>query len=231
MDLAELWTIGRQNATAIDYIRSIFTSANIDNRLDDETLAYMILKDCGNMQPLYNDTAAFHTFAIMWARSRKEQINHLLSALFTTYDPYEEFRWSEHEVLDGTLKIDDIRDIDDKRKVENEGSFNNIEHTESAETNSVSADNESDFQPREKRETVVDSTLDNVHADVTQDNDKVNDTLDGTHKTDNITDRTFYGHKKSSQLLALEEFELAKHNVYDMLVQWFTDSLLLGVYE
>ena len=169
--------------------------------------------------------------AVAWWKTRAEQIEHLIASLLTQYEPFEEFRWHETEVLDGTIKTDDTRTINSSDTINNSGDYTNIGRTDDTTTTGISADNESTFQPREEVVKGVDDRLTNRHKDETTDILHKGDTLDGTKKTDDITNREFYGHKKSNMELALEELEVAQQNVYDIIVAWFTDAMFVGIWE
>ena len=237
----ELWTIGRespitpgQKAESMDFLRVIMNAGIADDQkayINGERLANSILLECGNMKPILNNPLVFQSAAINWLQSRHEQFKHLLQALFEDYDPYEEFREHEVTVLDGLLKTDDTRTIDRDQTIANRGEFNNIGHTDDVTETSVSADNESTYQPRERVGRTVDETLDNTHNDETNDNTDTEDVLDGRKKTDDTTTRDFYGHRKSNQLLALEELEVAKNNLYDLIVTWWIDALFIAIYD
>ena len=241
MDLMELWTIGRESpirpgeaAESMDFLRVIMNSgiaADQSDYINGERLAGLILLECGNMKPIINNPLVFQTTAINWLQSRHEQFKHLLEALFTDYLPYEEFREHETTVLDGTLKTDDTRTIDRDLTTANSGEFANTGHTDDVTETSVSADNENTYQPRERVARSVDDTLSNTHSDTTTENEGKTDVLDGTKKTDDTTNRDFYGHKKSNQLLALEELQVSQNNLYDMIVKWWTDALFIAIYD
>ncbi len=230
----ELWRITQQAGTqSIDYLKAIIQSGlgGHASAIDSDRLALLILQECGNMRPIYNSYSVFYTMSINWFASRYEQITHLINALLEDYLPYEEFNWHEHEVLDGLKKTDDTRTIDRDEMINNTGSYNNTGHSDDATETGISADNESTFQPREHVGRTVDDTLDNSHTDSTSDDVDTSDVLDGKVKTDNTTDRDFYGHKTSNQLLAKQELEIAQENIYDCIVKWFTDALFVGVWE
>lgn len=313
----ELWRIGRTSpsdptrpAQPIEYIENIINEANIDERLNVGTLALLILQECGGRCPVYEGVVAFQVFAVNWLKTRKEQINHLLDALFAQYNPLEEFHYYEHDVLDGRIKTDDTRNITEDNEhvnngewrtqteetkteekssttagnydtatdetrtesgtIANNGGYTNTGTTDDVTDTGISADNENSFQPREHVAKDVDDTLTNTHNDTTTesksttiDNDVANthtdtttenntitdnidvqnthtdtdtddksktDVLDGLRKQDDVRDKEVYGHKTNSQLLVMQEFEVAQKNAYDIIVAWWSDALMLGIW-
>ena len=237
----ELWAIGRESpfdpgekAESLDFLRVILNAGITQDQaeyINKDRLASLILLECGNMKPLVNNPLVFQSMAVAWLQSRSEQFQHLLEALFENYSPYEDFREHEITVLDGRLKTDDTRNITRGETTQNNGSYNNTGHTDDVTETSVSADNESTYQPRERVGRTVDDTLANTHSDTTTDNETKADILNGLKKTDDTTTREFYGHKNSNQTLALQELEVAQNNLYDMIIKWWTDALFIGIYD
>lgn len=229
LDLIEIWEI-RQQTSGFNYLLNMMSDGELDARINKPTLSDSIVAACGGMVTRYNDSATFYRMGVSWFKSRKEQITHLLDALFSEYKPLEEFRYNEKEVLDGRKKTDNVTDGTLKESVQNNGGATDDFNGNQITTESVSAENESSFQPRNQTTTTTTNTNTNVHNDTTGTDSTTKQTLDGLEKRDDTITREHYGHKTSSQELALKEFEVAQENVYDIICAWFMDALMLGVY-
>ena len=102
--------------------------------------------------------------------------------------------------------------------------------TKSTSDNTDVANEHTDTTTAEKT-TKDNIDINNTHTDTDTDDKNKVDVLDGLRKQDDETNRDFYGHKTSNQLLALQELEIAQQNIYDCIVKWFTDALFIGVWE
>lgn len=229
LDLMELWEIFNDQSS-VYFLRGILTDAEIDERIDKAVLSDMIVAECGGMVTRYNESATFYRMAVSWFKSRKEQITHLLDALWSEYKPLEEFRYTEKEVLDGRKKTDNDTTQKINETVTNNGGATDKLTGLDIETHSVSAENESTFQPREQTQTSRTNDTSNTHNDTT--GTTANNTTDfnGLEKRDDTITRDHYGHKSPSQVLAMQEYEVAQENVYDIITNWFADALMLPLY-
>lgn len=214
----EIWRLTKPKTTTnLDYLYEIFNEAALDLRINRETLALAILKECGAQTPLYMDSAFFKTMAINFFRIKEREITRDLDALNEKYNAFET-HYLKH---DGSSTLTDTfgettTRTDDLTKTIVDGDITT--------THKVSADNEDTLQNRSQDHT---STEDDTISDTgTQTHEK---TGENVHET--VYDDTTHGRQNTpAQDLLLSELEANKYNIYEVLALDFSDALMISVY-
>ena len=213
LKLIDLLTMYQIKASSIDnlaLLTDIASGVGFDSRINTTTLNYLILKECGDLEPRHTTTDVFKVLSIQWWKSRKEQIAHLLDALATSYKPFEDFRWHE----------EGERDIADDFDAEHNTTDSIVTTDDVTVEHKVSADNEAYYQPRDTTTTDDDATSNETGKLTKDENRKTDD--------DHTLDR--YGHNASNQKNALDEVEVAQYNIYQMLVDWYSQAFFVQVW-
>lgn len=180
--------------------------SSLPEKIDKNDLADFLLIHYGNMTPRYNTTQSFMFASKNWFKIHKKQIEHYCLAVMSDYLPFEEFNTSGEYTDDSTRKIDD-----DSTAIGAKDQTGDTEHK-------VSADNEPSYQPRSK--------------DTNTEHEGTSNTLESTRndKYDNHNEHSDKGHNKSNQLLALEEVEVSKHNVYEWIGEEWSSYMCINVW-
>lgn len=216
VELMEIWRLKTGRKNNLDYLLDIFNNAALDVRIERQTLALEILKECGTMTPRYMDTTFFATMAVNFFEVKEREIKRDLDALETDYDPFDTYYMKKDgtETKDHTIDETHVRTDDLTEHVEN-GQISN--------THKVSADNETDFVNR--------------NQDITSANDdETRNTGTQTHKDDahnvyvTTHDDTEHGRREAGQKLLSAELEANKNNIYRLLALDFARSLMVCVY-
>lgn len=218
LDLMEVYKLRKPSDDTYALLKDMFTSANVDARIDRDILAGRFLIDCGARTPRYNTTDTFLTFGSVWLQSKANDISRQLDLLDLEYNPlieYEERRLDdidrEHITNGEDVKS---RDID----------TTNTASTSETDEHLVSAENESGVQLR-NRDTIANSR--NEHDVIDED---VTNTTERTTTHDDTVERTTTGRKTAALDLIIKEMEKAKLNIYDTLIEDFADVMFLNVF-
>lgn len=202
-DLAAIMEI-KTNNSIIEFFRKSIPA--IDERLDSGALADFIAMTYGDCTPRYNTVESFINASNIWFRVHKRQIKHMLDALDTDYKPFEEFNTQSQ------------RDDDSKRDINDHTVSSGTTDSNGTQEHTVSADNEPNYQPRDKDiSTNHDGTVsesDNERGD----------------KYVNKTTTKASGHNASNQTLALEEWEVAQLNIYETIGNMWSNDLCILVW-
>lgn len=81
----------------------------LDNRLDRNLLNSEIMRECGNLMPLYTDTNTFRYFTEIWFRVYSKIISELIDTTEYEYNPIENY--DRHE--EGNISFTDERGTKD----------------------------------------------------------------------------------------------------------------------
>ena len=192
------------------------TTAELDPRIDKEVLALELIKECGSQTPRYMDSSFFAVMATNFFKVKAREIRRDLDALSTEYDPLDEFN-VEREFHGG------IKTEYGKTSTRTDNLTQTFDMGDQSNTHSVSADNESGFEPRSLDE--ASSKTDTTHNTGTQTHgDSGSDTVKDNHT------ETEKGRHKAPQELLLSEFEVNKINIYHAIALDFSDNLMCAIY-
>ncbi len=90
-------TINLMNLLQLD--NKLLDEYVLDDRLDRDLLNAEIMRECGNMMPLYTDTTAFKYFTGIWFKSYAKIIKELIDTTEYEYNPIENYdRYEEGNV-------------------------------------------------------------------------------------------------------------------------------------
>lgn len=140
VELMEIWTLQNDGREPME----LLMAANVDERIDKKLLMEQIVIQCGGLTPMFNTSWSFDTWHKHWFDYHKGEISKLIDTLDLEYNPIESY--SRYEDMKHNAKEDtnttDNDVIEETRKRES---------TDSDE-NTVSAYNESLYQPDSKRD-------------------------------------------------------------------------------
>lgn len=209
IDLINTWNL--RNDKEIDDLTSFFEGCVIDSRLDRDIVIMSIIDECGSMKPLYNVSSTMRVFTENWFKKYQWNIGKLCDTLDFEYDPLTNKRtdWTEKVDIDQNLATEE--DIEESRERNNTGTQSTADTGTQSKTNTgtqsmantgtqktentgtqrtdydedventISAMNESGYQPDNKSETDGGSTRTDDLEMLRTDN------LNGT-RTDNLNE-------------------------------------------
>lgn len=214
IELMETWKLADENRqkTNVDFLYEIMERANLDERLNRETLALEIINECGTQTPRYMNTGVFITFAVNFFKVREREYSRDLDALDIEYAALTDYDISKtHErttnAVNASTREDDFTEV--------------IEDGDTTLTHSVSADNESGYSGR-SQDTTHDEPREKTNTGTQERTETRDFSEDGT--------RTESGRKRPAQDLLFSEFEANKINMYRNIALDFSDVMMSGIY-
>ena len=165
LDMIEMYNVKVGND--LDNIDSLFTDAQIDERLDKHVLAGVLLDKCGAMRCLYETTTTFKFFSDNFFSKYQWNIKKLVDTVEAEYNPLvnKKLTWTE------TTDIEQNLDTDEDRSKQNTGTQGNA-YSEN-ETNTISAMNSSNYEPDNKRDISGSNTrTDNLNESINASKDE-----------------------------------------------------------
>ena len=107
LDIIELYNIN--NGKDLDDIGAIFEDIELDERLDKDVLAGVLLDECGAMTSIYNVTSTFKYFSNLFFKKYKWNIKKLVDTLEFEYDPLKnrQLEWTETSDIQQNLVTDE----------------------------------------------------------------------------------------------------------------------------
>lgn len=235
--LTQLYSLGKN--VDID----IFEGLNLpeDSPLDRDIMINTIMMNCGLNIPMYADPVVMRSAINIWSAKNQYTFIHVGKIYSAEYSPIENTDRYDSETIERNRDMTDNTDIDnDKTENSSSTSHNTNAHTGQDSTeveDTTSADNASDYQPKDKTESettfgsqIVDQgggTLDR-HTVVDGSNNK---TID----EDETTTRTQHLHGNigttTNTMLQTEEYDLlSKFNPYNFISGLFENELTLFIY-
>lgn len=235
--LTQLYSLGK-NAD-ID----IFDGLNLpeDSPLDRDIMINTIMVNCGLNIPMYADPVVMRSAINIWSAKNQYTFIHVGKIYSAEYSPIENTDRYDSETIERNRDMTDNTDIDND-KTENSGStsYNTNTHTGKDSTkveDTTSADNVSDYQPKEKTES--ETTFGSQIADQGGGTLNRHTVVDGSNnKTideDETTTRTQHLHGNigttTNTMLQTEEYDLlSKFNPYNFISGLFENELTLFIY-
>ena len=242
LDLMEVYKL-RQSKTDVNaLLLDMFTSAELDERIDRNILAGRFLMDCGTRTPRYNTTDTFITFGSIWLQSKKDDISRQLDLLAIEYNPlieYEEHKLEDidrEHITNGTDTKS--RDVDTTNS--NSSTLNQTDTTTRSSSYTdehlVSAENESGVQlrTRDTHSETLNGTNSTTNGESESKHEVVDEDITNTRRDtithDDTLDTTLTGRKTAALDLIIKEMEKAKLNIYETLIEDFADVMFLNVF-
>ena len=257
LDIIEVYNIN--NGNDLNDITAIFEDIELDNRLDKEVLAGVLLDECGAMTSIYNVTSTFKYFSNLFFKKYKWNIKKLVDTLEFQYDPLKNrsLEWTETSDIQQNLVTDE--DVSESRTRGNTGTQTNtidedirtdLDETkdtdyDSTETNTMSAMNSSTYEPDTKR--VIDSgTSEDTDSTETRSTDSTSVRTDNLTETiaaskdrdknedlnwDETDEHTESGTVNTDyQSLIEKERKVAQFSIYGWIAKRYAKELFLLVY-
>ena len=100
LDLMNVYRITTNNSNLYALLLETFEAGNVDSRIDRNTLAQLMLMDCGRREPRYNTTDTFLFFGSVWLKSKHDNIEKTLDLLALQYNPLNEYEEHKTEDID-----------------------------------------------------------------------------------------------------------------------------------
>ena len=95
--------------------------APLDDRIDKEGLANLIIQKCGAMTPMYTEVLVFWWAHNLWFRINADNINHLCETMYYKYSPVHNYDMDRKTDETGTIRKETASD----RNKENSGDYTN----------------------------------------------------------------------------------------------------------
>lgn len=215
IELMETWKLADENRqkSNVDFLLEIMERANLDERLERETLALEIINECGTQTPRYMNTGVFITFAVNFFKVREREYARDLDALDIEYAALTDYDITKTRART-TNAINERTRTDDLTETTDTG--------DTTFTHSVSADNESGFVGR-SQDITHDDTPKTRENTGTQTSEESRDFAENATYTEN-------GRKRPAQELLFSEFEANKINMYRNIALDFSDVMMSGIY-
>lgn len=244
IDLMEIYRIRNSKTNNLDLFTDIMNNAELDQRIDRETLALVLLGECGSMMPRWEVTDIFFSMGLTFFRSHKIEIAKKLNIIFTEYDPLKSIdvtkvkqdSYSDTQNNDMTrtdnltaTRTDNLTDTRTDNLTESS--------TNTTSTRAVSADNESGFQNREQT-TDINPTITNTGTQTNVNTGTQTNTNTGTRSTESELNKNGWSHneenesgrRESAQDLIKKQLEIACYNIYEDIAIQFSEFMCVGVY-
>lgn len=204
-------------------------------------IKFNIMAQCGHMTPLFSEPDVFKDAVNGWFQTWAENFKHLYETTQYDYEPLENYRrytnGNEESTDNTTENIDETHDLTNDDTTTVSGTNKDVGSGTDTTENTISAMNSSAYQPDNKAETTLGSTMSHVLDNTTQ--------YDATDKDVRDYDRKYErGYKRgygelthgnigvtSSQDMIKQEREIWQFNLVEYIVNKFRDSLMLRVYS
>jgi hypothetical protein len=245
IDLLELYRILNQSEDNELLLTDMMEAAQLDDRIDRTVLADTIIAECGSMFPRWNTTTVFKRLGITFFKREAREIEHDLDVLGLTYNPLYEYEEISGEVIDENkgetkTRTDNLESkrTDNLKEVRTPNYSEQITAGAGAQTDHyVSADNEQTAELRTRDvSTIAGQTVSHSGTDTVDNTGTLTTDHTGTQKNETDYERDLYrdtekhGRKRTGAELVREEI-LANHfNIYEIIVERFTDQMMMGVY-
>ena len=176
----------------------------LDPRIDRDMLNRIIIKDCGNLRPITTNTKIMKMLIEEFFNKYNYSIGKLLDTMYMEYNPLSNKNITEIEHRESTGDIDNSDDYNTTTGLDTE--------------DTVSAYNETEYQPKSKQEKdgVTEhhgTTTSDIHSDV-----DTNKTITGKDSPDTY------------QSLIEQERKLADFNIFVWIIKHMRKELFLMVY-
>lgn len=163
LDIIEVYNLN--NGKDLNDITAIFEDIELDNRLDKETLAGVLLDECGAMTSIYNVTSTFKYFSNLFFKKYAWNITKLVDTLEFQYDPLKNRRldWTETSDIQQNLVTDE--DVSESRTKGNTGTqTNTLDETVAGSYTDRMEDNITETDEKSYSETVQGSKNETVQG-------------------------------------------------------------------
>lgn len=210
LDLWELYATINKSDDSLLLLKNILNDCRLDDRIDRDMLVMEILTESGDLEPIYNTTNTYYLFGCQFFNTHYNSFKRLLDIETSNYNPLTDYEGVRHYTTGKSGK--DVYDHD-----------NMTSHSGSdvdTSIHQVSADNENDFQNRDKS------------VDTTEYGNKKQDTGTNTTTYGNITTHDYEesGRKTAAQDLIVKEIEnLQRIAIYRTIAVEFTKFMCILV--
>lgn len=241
LDIVELWNI--KNDKERGDVVGIFDGIVIDERIDKEVMAGVILSECGSMDTPFDTTEVFKYMSDNFFKKYEWNIKKLLDTLEFEYDPIKNknLEWIETTNIEQNLDTTEATSRDKTRKntgsqtTKDTGTQGN-QWNESRE-DKISAMNSSSYQPDDTASGSGGNTrTDNLTRERTDNLNEIVDESVGKQKEEGLKWDETDTHKESGvndvvvQDLIEKERKVAEFNVYTWIANKYAKDLFLLVY-
>lgn len=110
----------------------------LDDRIDRDTLAGIIIKECGALPCMYETLQPFWFNHKLWFRVNKDVINHLCETMYYDYDPLKNYDMLEDTKKDGTMHTEGAEEVN--KDVTSDGNTSSEDNYESKSKETHSGD-------------------------------------------------------------------------------------------
>ena len=218
LDIIEVYNLN--NGKDLNDITAIFEDIELDNRLDKETLAGVLLDECGAMTSIYNVTSTFKYFSNLFFKKYAWNISKLVDTLEFQYDPLKNRRldWTETSDIQQNLVTDE--DVSESRTKGNTGTqTNTLDETVAGSYTDRMQDNITETDEKSYSETVQGSKSETEETDFNSTETNTISAMNSssyepdTQRTTNSgTDRTLSG-SDSKSTSGSEDTDIAKEDI------------------
>ena len=240
-DMIQIYNL--QNNKDLNDITAIFADIDIDSRIDKQVLATSILDECGAMRCIYNTSSTFKIFSDNFFKKYKDNITRILDAMEVEYGPLESinFNWTETTQISQNLDTDEnttedrTRTNNDSETTTNTGTIG--DNGNIVEDNTISAMNDSNYQPDSHKTTNSSNTRTNNLTEniIDEKSENINSDNNRTKNEQLTWDETDTHNEKGSKNFAYQdliqkELKLRNFSIYNWISEKYAHELFLLVY-
>lgn len=203
----------------------LFSEMVMPEGIDTDLLVNVILKECGEMQPVWTNPIFMRKMIGLWSQQYERTFDKWLVAYNAEYNPIHNY--DRHEELDETAQDQRYRT----------GTLNGEDHVQSdrkntggfTDTNTKSAYNANDYQPHDKTVRTYDNQNENYKDDSsTYRSDSENET------NTNTIDRNLHAFGNigitTTQAMLQADYEISKWNIYENIKDLFMQEFCIMIY-
>lgn len=209
--------------------------------LDRDVVINAIMERCGLNIPMYADPFVMSSAIALWSHKNQYTFIHIGKIYTAEYSPIENTDKYDSITVQRERDMTDNTITNSEKNEDGETTSNNTNAHTGRDTSTIeettSADNVSDYQPKDKtvNQTDFNSTLTDNGGSTINKTTTIGGTNDKTVDEDETTTTTQHTHGNigvtTNTTLQVEEYKLmADYNPYDFIAGLFENSLTLCIY-
>ena len=165
IDLVQIWALKNNKDNPWD----IYSTVELDSRIDRDDLVAEIIQKCGGLEPVHNTTDTFVFFTEHFFKREKENITRMLDVMLKDYDPLENFSRTEElkkESISSTVLDEESKgsSTDNGRIEEKTSAYNEDLYQPSAENLSTNSNQYSDERDYTRANTFKGEDTNVIHG-------------------------------------------------------------------
>ena len=204
IELAQIWALKNNRENPWE----IFSTVELDSRVDREILVAEIIRTCGALEPVHNTTETFTFFTEHFFKRESDNIKRMLDLNEVEYNPIENFE-----------RVEEVNKVSTSKAKLDESGSGESNGTDTSE-DKTSAYNEDLYQPYTKNESANTNKY-SSKRDYTRDNDYQGTDKSNAHGINGLTTR---------QDLIMKERQLVTFNIIKWIVEKYCVEYFFQVF-